>query len=110
MSNEFIKLDLDDVMVVDTQNFDKLDVAKTMTSNDLIAAVRVNLGSSSKEAILFKEEGMEVKVLRPGDGWKKGKIRVAIAFCPDEPEVTANTVKKETSPLDDLREQVKNMS
>ena len=41
-------------------------------------------------------EGMSCEVLSPGKGWRKGKIKIGLVFCPDEVE----------SPLDDIRQQI----
>ncbi|WP_353930374.1 KGK domain-containing protein [Okeanomitos corallinicola TIOX110] len=115
MNSQFLRLSSDDVIVIDPENFERLEVPKTMTPGDLLEAIKEDVGSDNQEAILFTE-GMEAKVLRPGDGWKKGKIRLCIEFCPDEPEVTetaANNktaINPENSSLDDLRQQLKNIS
>ncbi|MEH1829124.1 MAG: KGK domain-containing protein [Nostoc sp.] len=47
-------------------------------------------------------EGFECCVLIPGQQWRTGKIRVSLEFSPDETEI-----KQENSPLDDLRQQLK---
>ncbi|MDR9403752.1 MAG: KGK domain-containing protein [Halothece sp. Uz-M2-17] len=47
-----------------------------------------------EEASELTTEGLSCYVLQPGQQWKKGKIRIAIEFIPDEVE----------SPLDDVRQ------
>ncbi|HLO85097.1 MAG TPA: KGK domain-containing protein, partial [Nostocaceae cyanobacterium] len=50
--------------------------------------------------------GVNCDILKPGKNWQKGKvrIRVALEFCPDEPEVEQiSTLTEPESPLDDLR-------
>lgn len=43
------------------------------------------------------EKGIESEVLKTdGRGWRKGKVRLALVFEPDEPE----------SPLDDVRKEI----
>ncbi|MEA5575883.1 KGK domain-containing protein [Anabaena sp. UHCC 0451] len=111
MGNQFARLDQEDVIAVNPDNFERLDVSKTLTAIELIEAIKECIGSDDTDAKLFTE-GMEAKVLRPGDGWKKGKIRVCIEFCPNETEVKETVVNtsglnQETSPLDDLREKLK---
>ncbi|MEG4940314.1 KGK domain-containing protein [Microcoleus sp. F4-D5] len=68
------------------------------------------------KSVLFGE-GIEGEVLRFGSQrWQKGKIRVKIAveFCPDEPEVDEapehnnSETSQPESPLDDLRRQLLN--
>ena len=43
------------------------------------------------------DRGLSCEVLRPGANWQKGKVRIRLEFCPDEPE----------SPLDDIRQTIK---
>ena len=58
-------------------------------------------------------EGFECYVLIPGQQWRTGKIRVRLEFCPDETEIEDKLeenrleIKQESSPLDDLRQQLK---
>lgn len=30
-------------------------------------------------------EGIKCEILRPGEGWQKGKVRLQVQFIPDEP-------------------------
>jgi hypothetical protein len=43
---------------------------------------------------LVEDEGAEVEILRPGQTWQRGKLRLRLEFVPDQPE----------SSLDDIRE------
>lgn len=42
------------------------------------------------------EQGISCEMLRPGANWQKGKVRIRLEFCPDEP----------VSPLDDIRHSI----
>lgn len=53
-------------------------------------------GNQNPKQELF-EQGISCEVLRPGAKWQKGKVRITLEFCPDEPE----------SPLDDIRQAIK---
>ncbi|MDP5018603.1 KGK domain-containing protein [Anabaena sp. UHCC 0187] len=114
MSHQFDRLDENDVISINPENFDRLDVSKTLTAVELIEAIKDYIGADDPDAKLFTA-GIEAKVLRPGDSWKKGKIRVAIEFLSDEPEVKKTIVNnnlgvnQETSPLDDLRDKLKDI-
>jgi hypothetical protein len=116
MNNQFDRLDENDVISVNPDNFHTLDVHKTLTAMELREAIKDYVGAddTDMEGKLFAA-GMEARVIRPGDGWKNGKIRVAIEFCPDEPEVRKTIVNnnlggiQEVSPLDDLRNQLKDI-
>ena len=64
----------------------------------------------SDEKVKWFNEGVNVQVLRYGaPGWQKGRIRISVEFCPDEPEVqkTSTSNQPETyeieSPLDEIR-------
>jgi hypothetical protein len=41
-------------------------------------------------------EGANCEVLSPGKGWRKGKVKISLVFCPDEAD----------SPLDDIRQAI----
>lgn len=41
-------------------------------------------------------KGVPCEVLTPNQGWKKGKIKIGLEFCPDEVE----------SPLEDIRKEM----
>ncbi|MEH2361227.1 KGK domain-containing protein [Nostoc sp.] len=59
------------------------------------------------------DEGFECYVLMPGKQWRTGKIRFSLEFCPDELEIEEKEennqldINQESSPLDDLRQQLK---
>jgi hypothetical protein len=56
-------------------------------------------------------QGVDCELLKPGKGWKKGKIKINISleFSPDEPEIEEIPVNNQVntnqpeSPLDDIR-------
>lgn len=63
----------------------------------------------TKENVGWFSEGVECQVLKPDNkGWQKGKVRLSLEFCPDEPEREETPTNNETpqpeSPLDDLRQ------
>lgn len=60
------------------------------------------------EKVKWFANGINAQVLRYGaNGWQKGKVRITVEFCPDEPEVqkTSNQPKNSEpeSPLDEIR-------
>ena len=71
---------------------------------------RINSYMTDEQANWFSE-GVKCEVLKlDGKGWQKGKVRLALEFCPDEPEVEETPENKgivePESPLDDLRQMV----
>jgi len=64
----------------------------------------------TKEKAGWFNEGIDCEVLKlDAQGWQKGKVRLAIEFCPDEPEIeeTQNEeIPQPESPLDDLRQMI----
>jgi hypothetical protein len=48
------------------------------------------------------DDGVECEILKPGNNWQKGKVRIKISleFCPDE-------ALEPPSPLDDIRRSLK---
>jgi hypothetical protein len=60
---------------------------------------RVYINEKDYEKIF--QEGIECEILKVGNNdWQQGKVRIKVAleFCPDEPEMT-----ELESPLDDIR-------
>ena len=62
------------------------------------------------EKVKWFNEGTNVQVLRYGAaGWQKGRIRISVEFCPDEPEVQKTSIPNQPetsepeSPLDEIR-------
>lgn len=49
-------------------------------------------GDTAKQMVLG--EGFPCEVLKPSSNWQKGKVKLRLEFCPDEP----------ISPLDDIRQ------
>ena len=99
MGNGFESLNQDDVVSVKPDTFNNLDVSKTFKVLDLIVAIREYVGADgTDEENLYYGKGLNSEVLKLGaKGWQKGKVRITLEFCPDEPE----------SPLGDLRQQLK---
>ncbi|NET02890.1 MAG: KGK domain-containing protein [Sphaerospermopsis sp. SIO1G1] len=87
MSNQFLRLDSEDVISVHPGNFERLEVSKTFTVTEIIEILQKHVGCTHKNDAKFFSAGIEAKVLRPGNTWQKGKIRIGIEFCP---EVTTN--------------------
>ena len=97
MSNGFERLTFDEVIFIDTVSY-KIggqSLPKTFKVKQLVEAIRNQLDDSSKK--LFEEEGLELEVLKlDAKGWKKGKVRCSVEFCPDEPEIKEITRSNNT--------------
>lgn len=66
----------------------------------LLAALQEYFYHATNEAILFTE-GIECEVLRLGaKEWQKGKLRINLEFCPNQPS-------EPESALDDIRQTLK---
>ncbi|MBD1861186.1 MULTISPECIES: KGK domain-containing protein [Trichocoleus] len=50
----------------------------------------------SDEAEEWLGKGISCEILSPSKGWRKGKVKISLAFCPDETD----------SLLDDIRQQI----
>jgi len=97
MGNGFEALSQDDVMSIYPEVFQQLNVSNTFKAVHLLESIKVYIGSKTIEASLF-DEAINCEVLRLGNKrWQKGKVRIRLEFCPDEPE----------SPLEELRQQLK---
>ena len=88
-------LDKNDVVAVNTTQYGWVVIQyQTFKAGDFMTELKryVQGGGTAKEMILG--EGLPCEVLKPGAPWRKGKIKVSLEFCPDEP----------ISPLDDIRQ------
>lgn len=89
MNQEFETLNHDDVISVDPDDFGHLDVSPTDRVARIMNAILDSVGC---------DDAIDCEVLRLGaKGWQKGKVRITLQFCPDQPE----------SPLDDIRQTFK---
>ena len=113
MNNKFERLTFDEVIFIDTVSY-KIggqSLSQTFKVKQLVEAIRNHVDDSSKK--LFEEGGLELEVLKlDAKGWKKGKVRYSVEFCPDEPEIKEITRSNNTeinqpeSPLDDIRQRM----
>ncbi|MGB5961918.1 MAG: KGK domain-containing protein [Coleofasciculaceae cyanobacterium] len=93
--SEPLNLDQNDVVSVDTTQHGWV-VIQNKTFK--VAEFNTNLngylqgGGTAKEMLLG--EGLPCEVLKPSSNWQKGKVKIRLEFCPDEP----------ISPLDDIRQ------
>lgn len=82
MSN--FNLSDDDVVNMDRTN--SFVDASTFTGRQVkirIAEAKTFLGGDMEA---WAGEGVKCEVLRPGEGWRKGKVRLRMEFVPDEPD------------------------
>jgi len=92
---EPLNLDKNDVLSVDTAQHGWVVIQnKTFKVAEFNAALnRVLQGVDTAKAML-SGEGLPCEVLKPCSNWQKGKVKLRLEFCPDEP----------ISPLDDIRQ------
>jgi hypothetical protein len=77
----------------------------------LISLVKGTARTWTHDKSNWFSQGVPCEVLRlDAKGWRKGKVRLAIEFLPDEPEVeeipATNEIEQPESPLDDLRQMI----
>ena len=100
MHNRFEALNGDDVVSVNPETFENLDISHTSRVVHLLAGLQEYFYHATNEAILFTE-GIDCEVLRLGaKGWQKGKVRINLEFCSNQPS-------QPESPLDDIRQTLK---
>ncbi|WP_414544187.1 KGK domain-containing protein [Nostoc sp. CCY0012] len=87
MENQFERLNHHEVVYVQPDTFNNLKVAGTFKVHDLIAAIKEYLGATGTTEENLYEQGLNCEVLKfSSEGWTKGKVRLSLEFCPDEPE------------------------
>jgi hypothetical protein len=104
MSSKFKNLD-QDVVISSNWNLSSLIYNNTFKVVELLKAMQKSTGQSDE----WFYKGVECEVLGLTQGWQKGKVRISIEFCPDEPELTNSSEENDEassqpeSPLDDIR-------
>ncbi|MEA5515852.1 KGK domain-containing protein [Nodularia sp. UHCC 0506] len=100
MENGFERLNHDEVVYVKPDIFNNLDVSGTFKVHDLISAIKQYLGAEGTTEESLYSQGLDCEVLKfSAEGWKKGKVRLSLEFCPDEPEF----------PLEEIYQQLEKM-
>ncbi len=111
MANNYEHLDHHDVISCQTEQSCSLLGVKSTTFkvNELTKNLLVKVGAGANtEPIKWHSEGVNAEVLMANKGWRKGKVRLSIEFCPDEPEENKPEIKEPESPLDELRKSLQN--
>lgn len=83
------------------------------TSDETLESYRTAgiLYKLTEEKLGWFSHGVDCEALKlDTKGWQKGKIRLALEFCPDEPEIAEAPANDEIilpeSPLDELRQKI----
>ncbi|BAY74205.1 KGK domain-containing protein [Nostoc sp. DSM 114161] len=98
MIDGFERLNHDEVVSIEPDTFNKLDIAKTFKVRDLITAIKDYIGAENTNEADLYTQGLNCEVLQfSTQGWKKGKVRLALEFCPEGSE----------SPLDEIFQKLK---
>ncbi|PHJ62038.1 KGK domain-containing protein [Nostoc linckia z18] len=98
MIDGFEILNHDEVVSIEPDTFNKLNIAKTFKVRDLIAAIKDYIGAENTNEADLYTQGLNCEVLQfSTQGWKKGKVRLALEFCPEGSE----------SPLDEIFQKLK---
>jgi hypothetical protein len=124
--DQFINLSLDAVISLIKDHEALIDIGKTFQINEYVTKITEQCGvpktsSNLKPGIRnnWCIEGVNAKVLIPGEQWQTGKVRLTIEFCPDlpeppievtEPELNTSEPESENpgSLLDDIRQTLLN--
>ncbi len=90
MSQKWQRLDGDEVINLEDEKDKSLMPHSTFTASEFLDKIQLTYRNKQLEKWFF--EGVDCKLLRPNSGWKKGKVRVFIAFSSDsdEPDTTLN--------------------
>jgi hypothetical protein len=104
MSSNFKRLD-PSAVISSKENISRLIYHTTFKVAELIEAIQNPTGKSKE----WFDEGVGCEVLNLDRGWQKGKVRITLEFCPDEPVLTNTSEEGDEassqpeSPLDDIR-------
>lgn len=99
MDNKFEPLSQEDVVCVTSGHI--LMSHCTFKVGEFITKMRQVLSLKDEHKEKWLGNGQACEILQPGSsGWQKGKIRISLEFCPEEPE----------PPLDGIEQQVDEFS
>ncbi|MBD2326423.1 hypothetical protein H6G21_06025 [Alkalinema sp. FACHB-956] len=87
MNSKLEFLTQDDVITVDNLDDACIMSQATFRINDWLSQAK--LRCSKKQYALYSD-GIDCEILRPGQPWKKCKLKLVLAFCPDEPDTELN--------------------
>lgn len=95
--SESSNLDKNDVLSVDTTQHGWVVIQyKTFKAGDFITELNRYLQGGGTAKAMLLGEGLPCEVLKSCSNWQKGKVKLHLEFCPDEP----------ISPLDDIRQRL----
>lgn len=103
------ELNDDDVISMSIPSFNTGTTCKVSELKQKVKefANQENKGSAYPNAkVKWFSEGVQCELLKPQNGWQKGKIRFRLEFVPDEPPQKLPTSVTQSSPLDDLRSEL----
>ena len=128
MSNKFEPLKENEIVSLnlDAEKPQILLTQPTYKVKEFLKALRRLVNTYDETLPCYKQYGVEFKVTKEKEGWfsegidcevikintqgwQKGKVRLAIEFCPDEPEIEETPTEEiphPESPLDDLRQMI----
>ena len=97
MNNKFEPLSQEDVICVTSGHI--LMSHCTFKVGEFITRMKQLLSLQDEHKEKWLGDGQVGAVLKPGSsGWQKGRIRISVEFCPEEPKLL--------SPLDGIERQV----
>jgi KGK domain len=104
MSDRFESLESGEVVSIQHET-QVLSGHRTFRSGELNDAIKSYVeqaiaGWSEEKNDWFTDRGIDCEALRFGSkGWQKGRIRLSLEFCPDEPEMPALTASNIQTPV-----------
>ncbi len=104
MSDRFESLESGEVVSIQHET-QVLSGHRTFRSGELNDAIKSYVeqaiaGWSEEKNDWFTDRGIDCEALRFGSkGWQKGRIRLSLEFCPDEPEMPAFTASNIQTPV-----------
>jgi KGK domain len=118
MSKSFEVLSNDDDVVSVSKDIRLVVSHTTFTVEEFAAAIREHLRISDPSSVHYSwvGEGVECRLLQAGSnhaGWRTGKVRIHLEFCPDdEPTPEPETILEQTESsnytesLDGIRQEI----
>lgn len=96
MNSRFERLTFDEVISLTTISLKVggSSLPRTFRVKELVEAIKIQLSDAGKK--LFEEGGLELEILKlDAKGWRKGKVRLSVEFCPDEPDIEKTLISNQ---------------
>lgn len=101
MSDQFEYLAEEDIISMPAEGFQHVIGHTTFKSIEFLEALSTYISESMRVNEAWVYEGIDCRVLSAGQYWRRGKLRLALEFIPDEPDYDADHTRQIAAVVED---------